>query len=66
MRIAVIDTNIFIDLIKTELLPKLFETEFLIHTTAEVVNELLDHQQRALVDFIRDKKLIVCHFLRLK
>jgi len=59
MRIAVIDTNIFIDLIKTGLLQKLFETEFLIHTTAEVVNELLDHQQQALIDFIRDKNLIV-------
>jgi rRNA-processing protein FCF1 len=62
MKIAVTDTNIFIDLIKTELLPHLFQTGYTIHTTYEVVNELLAEQQSALDNFINDQTLIIHAF----
>lgn len=59
MRIAVVDTNIFIDLIKTNLLPNLFKIGVSISTTEEVVNELLDHQQVVLSPYIKsDNQLI--------
>ncbi|WP_025765356.1 PIN domain-containing protein [Dyadobacter tibetensis] len=62
MKIAVTDTNIFIELIKAGLLPSLFQIGYTIHTTYEVVNELLPEQKSVLNDFIRDKKLIIYSF----
>lgn len=59
MKIAVSDTNIFIDLIKTDLLSNLFKIGAGIHTTEEVVNELLDHQQDILLPYIENGDLII-------
>jgi len=62
MRIAVTDTNIFIDLIKTNLLINLFKIGVSITTTEEVINELLEYQQAVLSPFIESGNLIVSSF----
>lgn len=62
MKIAVTDTNIFIDLIKTNLLINLFKIGVSITTTEEVINELLDYQQAVLSPFIESGNLIVSNF----
>ena len=62
MKIAVTDTNIFIDLIKTNLLINLFKIGVSITTTVEVVNELLEYQQAVLSPFIESGNLIVSNF----
>jgi len=62
MKIAVTDTNIFIDLIKTNLLVNLFKIGVSITTTKEVINELLDNQQSVLSPFIESGDLIVSSF----
>lgn len=62
MKIAVTDTSIFIDLIKTNLLINLFKIGVSITTTEEVINELLDYQQAVLSPFIESGNLIVSNF----
>lgn len=62
MKIAVTDTNIFIDLIKTNLLINLFKIGVSITTTVEVINELLEYQQAVLSPFIESGNLIVSDF----
>jgi len=57
MKLAVTDANIFIDLIKLQMLALLFTIGMEIHTTQEIVDQLNDDQ---LVDLI---KFIDCHYL---
>jgi hypothetical protein len=52
MKLAVIDANIFIDLIKLQMLALLFRMEIEIHTTQEIVDQLRDEQQEQLKEFI--------------
>lgn len=57
MKIAITDANIFIDLIKLEILHFLFEIELEITTTLEVFQELHDWQQNKLQYFIDNSQL---------
>jgi hypothetical protein len=52
MSIAVSDTNIFIDLLKTKLIDFLFEIEIPIHTTQEAFEQLSLRQQSQIIKFI--------------
>lgn len=58
--IVVSDTNIFIDLVKLNLLGDFFLLPWDIHTTDFVINELTDPEQNAAVTaFIKRKRLTV-------
>lgn len=58
--IVVSDTNIFIDLVKLDLLGDFFSLPWDIHTTDFVINELTDPEQNAAVTaFIKRKRLTV-------
>ena len=59
MRLAVTDANIFIDLIKLDLVAHLFAIELEIFTTAEVLEELNDAQVDLMWQFEWDELLIV-------
>ena len=59
MRLAVTDANIFIDLIKLDLVAHLFAIELVIFTTAEVLEELNDAQVALMWQFEWDELLIV-------
>lgn len=59
MRLAVTDANIFIDLIKLDLVAHLFAIELEIFTTADVLEELNDQQVEVLNDFHRDGLLSI-------
>lgn len=59
MKVAVTDANIFIDLIKVNLLDKLFKLSFEIHTTAFVIHELLPKQKSLLELYIKSGNLFV-------
>lgn len=59
MKVAVTDANIFIDLINLKLISHLFELEFEVHTSLEVLDELFDHQQEILSAYKSAKKLTV-------
>jgi predicted nucleic acid-binding protein len=52
MRIVVNDANILIDLVELELLPHFFDLQFEFHTTALVLDELFEEQQKALTPYI--------------
>jgi hypothetical protein len=52
MKIAITDANIFIDLIKLELLSCLFELELEIHTTREVYDQLKIEQKNILKKYL--------------
>ena len=52
MKIAVTDANIFIDLIRLNMLAVLFAIEMEIYTTQEVIDQLNDDQTRALAAFL--------------
>ena len=57
--IVVSDTNIFIDLVKLDLLADFFLLPWDIHTTDFVISELTDHEQNAAVTaFIKRKRMI--------
>lgn len=59
-RIVVSDTNIFIDLVKLNLLGEFFSLPWDIHTTDFVVSELeIPEQKAAVVAFIKSKKLTI-------
>lgn len=59
-KIVVSDTNIFIDLVKLELLGDFFSLPWDIHTTDFVINELeVPEQKAAVTAFIKRKKLTV-------
>ncbi len=59
MRVTVTDANIFIDLIKLDLMAHLFAIELEIFTTAEVLGELNDAQAALMRQFEQDGLLIV-------
>lgn len=52
MKLAVTDANIFIDLIKLQLIGFLFNIELEIHTSQEIVDQLTDSQSQVLQQFI--------------
>jgi predicted nucleic acid-binding protein len=57
MKIAVTDANIFIDLIRLEILEYLFRLELDLHTTLNVVHELKADQYDIVKPFIKDKSI---------
>lgn len=57
MTIAITDANIFIDLIKLDILPYLFNIQLDIHTTSQVVLECNRKQRKQLRAFINDDQL---------
>lgn len=59
-KIVVSDTNIFIDLVKLDLLGDFFSLPWDIHTTDFVISELeIPEQKAAVMAFIKRKKLTV-------
>jgi|SRR5882724_1448914 len=62
MKLAVTDANIFIDLIKLQMLALLFSIDMEIHTTKEIVDQLNDNQLGNLTEFIVSHHLHV-HYL---
>lgn len=62
MKVAVTDANIFIDLIKLQLLGYLFTIDVEIHTTREVVDQLNAGQYEKVDSFIQAKVLKVYNF----
>lgn len=61
MRLAVTDANIFIDLIKLDLIAHLFSIELEIYTCEDVIDELNDHQTDILRKFQQSGQLIIRH-----
>lgn len=59
MNIAITDANIFIDLLKLDLIDQLFNCGYSIYTTTEVFDELHDDQQSVLLEFREQKKLTI-------
>jgi rRNA-processing protein FCF1 len=60
MQIVVNDTNIFIDLIHTELIDLFFQLPFEVHTTDFVIGEIEEEEQERIVQkLIDDEKLFV-------
>ena len=60
MKLLIIDTNIFFDIISIGALPEFFALDFEICTTDFVVKEILESNQKEQIEsFIRAKKLIV-------
>jgi hypothetical protein len=57
MIIAVTDANIFIDLIKLELLGFLFDLDVEVHTTYEVYYQLNENQEKVAKNFVQSKAL---------
>jgi predicted nucleic acid-binding protein len=62
MKLAVTDANIFIDLIKLQMLALLFNIDIEIHTTKEIVDQLNDQQATHLTQFI-DAHHLQVHYL---
>ena len=62
MKLAVTDANIFIDLIKLQMLALLFNIDIEIHTTKEIVDQLNEQQLVHLTEFIDSRHLLV-HYL---
>ena len=62
MKLAVTDANIFIDLIKLQMLALLFNIDMEIHTTKEIIDQLNDDQLLHLTEFIDSQNLRV-HYL---
>jgi hypothetical protein len=59
MKLAVIDANIFIDLIKLQMLTLLFSIDIEIYTTKEIIDQLKDSQLEILKEFIVQEHLKV-------
>lgn len=62
MTLAVTDANIFIDLVKLQLLGYLFSIEMQIYTTREVIDQLNEPQAAQVMQFVQAKNLIVYQF----
>jgi len=62
MKIAITDTNVFISLIRVELLDRLFLIGYEIHTTQHVLGELTDWQRTLADKYVEIGSLIVHHF----
>jgi hypothetical protein len=59
MKLAVVDANIFIDLIKLQMLALLFQVRLEIHTTQEIIDQLNNVQFLLLNEFIEVGQLKV-------
>ena len=59
MKLAVIDANIFIDLIKLQMLTWLFQIGFEVYTTQEIIDQLNENQSELLKEFIKSRQLII-------
>lgn len=59
MKLAVTDANIFIDLIKLQILPLLFRIGMEIHTSKEIIDQLIDQQASEVNIFINKGQLNV-------
>jgi hypothetical protein len=59
MKPAVIDVNIFFDLIKLQMLPWLFKIGFRVYTTQEMIDLLNENQSEFLKEFIESGQLII-------
>ncbi len=59
MKLTVIDANIFIDLIRIQMLAWIFKIGFEVYTTQEVIDQLNENQILVIKDFIESKELIV-------
>jgi hypothetical protein len=63
MEFVVNDTNIFVDLVNTDLLDAFFQLEITVYTTDFVIAEIEDPVQAEIVErFVAEKKLIVDSF----
>ena len=62
MKLTIIDANIFIDLMRIQMLAWIFKIGFEVYTTQEIIDQLSEDQILLLKDFIESKQLIV-HFL---
>lgn len=62
MKIAVTDANIFIDLIRLDMLGFLFNLDLEIHTTYEVYNQLNSEQEKVANNFVQSGLLILYSF----
>src|SRR6266700_7531682 len=62
MTIAITDANVFIDLIKLQLLGYLFRINLEIYTTQEVIDELNESQLLIMQAFIQSQSLIIYKF----
>lgn len=62
MKLAVTDANIFIDLIKLQMLGYLFNIDIEIHTTREIVDQLTTPQNEKVDYFAQAELLYVHHF----
>ncbi|MGN6533626.1 MAG: hypothetical protein ACTHK0_17925 [Ginsengibacter sp.] len=63
MRVIITDTNVFFDIIDTEVLPDFFGLDFEICTTDFVMDEIKRYEQAEQIqNFIRSKKLTVFSF----
>lgn len=62
MVITVADANIFIDLIKLDMLGYLFGAELEIHTSSEIIDQLNESQQQHVNVFIHSLSLNVIYF----
>lgn len=60
--VAVTDANIFIDLIKTDMMHLLFKLDLSIHTTQEVVDELEPYQQEVIYALNKEGSISVYAF----
>lgn len=60
MKIAITDINIFIDLLEVDLLNFIFDIGYEIHTTLEVINELLEFNSNVIeiISVYTDKKTL--------
>lgn len=59
MKSAVIDVNVFLDLIKLQMLAWLFKIGFRVYTTQEIVDQLNENQSELLKEFIESGQLTV-------
>ena len=60
-RITITDANIFIDLIRSELIDYFFQLEMVAVTTQYVLRELYPEQERLLLEYADIKKLEIIH-----
>jgi len=59
MKSAVIDVNVFLDLIKLQMLAWLFKIGFRVYTTQEMIDQLNENQSEFLMEFIESGQLTV-------
>jgi hypothetical protein len=62
MKSAIIDVNVFLDLIKLQMLASLFKIGFQMYTTQEIIDQLNENQSGLLREFIGSDQLTVYRF----